>query len=194
MALTPSTMLDLATPAPDFTLTDVISGKSFNLASFSGKKALLVMFLSRHCPYVKHVQEELARLGKDYASKDIAIVAISSNDVTNYPDDAPESLKQQAKEQGFSFPYLYDEKQSAAKAYTAACTPDFFLFGKDRTLVYRGQLDNSRPGNGKPVTGKDLRAAIDALLSGKPAAAEQMPSIGCNIKWKAGNEPAYFKH
>ena len=192
MALTTSTMLALGTKAPDFTLPDVISGKAISLSTFAGKKALLVMFICRHCPYVVHVREELAKLGRDYAGKDVGIVAISSNDAANYPDDAPDQLKAMAKELGFTFPFCYDETQQTAKAYTAACTPDLFLFGKDHTLVYRGQLDDSRPGNGKPVTGKDLRAAIDAVLADKPVSPTQMPSVGCNIKWKKGNEPAYY--
>jgi peroxiredoxin len=192
MALTSSTMLRLNTSAPDFRLPDVVSGRTVSLSEFKDKKALLVMFICRHCPYVAHVQAELARLGRDYAGKNAAILAISSNDAAHYPDDAPESLKAQAKEQGFFFPYLYDESQAVAKAYTAACTPDFFLFDGSLRLVYRGQLDDSRPGNGKPVTGKDLRAALDALLAGLPVSPAQRPSAGCNIKWKPGNSPAYF--
>ncbi|MBI3011441.1 MAG: thioredoxin family protein [Candidatus Omnitrophica bacterium] len=192
MALTPSTMLALGTPAPDFRLPDVVSGNTVSLATFAGKKALLAMFICRHCPYVQHVKEGLARLGRDYAKKDAGIVAISANDAANYPEDAPDSLKAMAQDEGFAFPFCYDERQETAKAYTAACTPDFFLFGPDRTLVYRGQLDDSRPGNGKPVTGRDLRAAIDAVLAGKPVSQDQKPSIGCNIKWKPTNEPAYF--
>jgi len=192
MALTPSTMLALGTTAPEFKLPDVLSGQTISLSTFTGKKALLVMFICRHCPYVVHVKEELARLGRNYAKKDIGIVAISANDATHYPDDSPERLKQMAKELGFTFPLCYDESQQTAKAYTAACTPDFFLFDAKRTLVYRGQLDDSRPGNGKPLTGNDLRAAIDAVLIGTPVNPKQMPSIGCNIKWKTGNEPAYY--
>jgi peroxiredoxin len=184
MALTPSTMLALGTPAPDFQLPDVVSAKTISLATFARQKALLVMFICRHCPYVVHVREELARLGRDYATKDLGIVAISANDVANYPDDAPDQLKAMATELGFTFPFCYDESQETAKAYTAACTPDFFLFGPDRTLVYRGQLDDSRPGNGKPLNGRDLRAAIDAVLAGKPVSQDQRPSMGCNIKWK----------
>ena len=184
MAATPSVMLALGTRAPDFKLPDVVSGKTFTLKSFEGRKALLVMFICRHCPYVKHVEAELARLGRDYAAKDAAIVAVSSNDARAYPDDAPESLKEQARSAGFPFPYLYDESQSAAKAYSAACTPDFFLFDAERRLVYRGQLDASRPGNSEPVTGKDLRAALEAVLAGRPAAKDQRPSLGCGIKWR----------
>ena len=192
MALTPSTMLALGTQAPDFDLPDVVSGQRVSLATFAGKQALLVMFICRHCPYVQHIKEALARLGKDYAGKAIGIVAISANDAKNYPDDAPASLKAFAREEGFAFPFCYDESQTVARAYTAACTPDFFLFDAKRQLVYRGQLDDSRPGNGKPVTGRDLRAAMDAVLAGQPVNPDQQPSIGCNIKWKSGYEPAYF--
>ena len=192
MALTASTMLPLGTKAPDFQLPDVVSGEIISLSRFVGKKALLVMFICKHCPFVKHVQVELAQLGKDYVSRDVGIVAISSNDVNNYPDDAPEQLKAIAQELDFTFPLCYDESQETAKAYTAACTPDFFLFDAEQKLVYRGQLDDSRPSNGKPVTGKDLRAALDAILAGKSVNSEQNPSIGCNIKWKPGNEPSYF--
>lgn len=191
MALTASTMLPLGTKAPNFQLPDVVSGETISLSSNAGKKALLVMFICRHCPFVKHIKDELAQLGKDYVNRDVGIVAISSNDVNNYPDDAPEQLKAMATELGFTFPLCYDESQETAKAYTAACTPDFFLFDADQRLVYRGQLDDSRPSNGKPVTGEDLRAAIDAVLSGEPVNPEQKPSIGCNIKWKPGNEPSY---
>ncbi|OGS05529.1 MAG: alkyl hydroperoxide reductase [Elusimicrobia bacterium RIFCSPLOWO2_12_FULL_59_9] len=187
MALTESSMLPLGTKAPGFRLPDVVSGRAVSLEDFAGKKALLVMFLCRHCPYVKHVQKGVARLGKDYASKDVAIAAISSNDAENYPDDSPQSLQEMAREEGFSFPFLYDESQAAAKAFTATCTPDFFLFDEERRLVYRGQMDESRPSNGKPVTGKDLRAALDAVLSGQSVSKEQRPSVGCNIKWKPGN-------
>ena len=192
MVRTASTMLPLGTQAPDFHLPDVVSGETISLFSFADKKALLVMFICRHCPFVKHVQAELAQIGKDYADQSIGIVAISANDATNYPDDAPDKLKAMAQEQGFTFPLCYDESQETAKTYTAACTPDYFLFGADRCLVYRGQLDDSRPSNGKPVTGDDLRTAIDAVLAGKPVNPDQKPSIGCNIKWKPGNEPAYF--
>lgn len=191
MALTPSTMTALGTRAPDFSLSDTISGRTVSLASFAGKKALLVMFICRHCPYVQHVKEELARIGKDYLAKDIGILAVSSNDVKNYPDDAPEKLKAMAQELGFTFPFCYDETQEAAKAYGAACTPDFFLFDQKHRLVYRGQLDDSRPGNGKPVNGKDLRKAIDAVLNDQPVPSDQKASMGCNIKWKQGNQPSY---
>jgi peroxiredoxin len=184
MALTPSNMLALGTKAPDFSLSDTVSGKSVTLKNFEGCKGLLVMFICRHCPYVKHVEKELARIGKDYQGKGLAVVAISANDAKNYPDDAPASLKEQARLLGFTFPYCHDESQSVAKAYKAACTPDLYLFDRELRLAYRGQLDDSRPGNGIPVTGKDLRAAIDAVLAGKAPAADQKPSIGCNIKWK----------
>ncbi|MCS6782929.1 MAG: thioredoxin family protein [Gloeomargarita sp. SKYBB_i_bin120] len=193
MARTPSTMLDLGTPAPDFALPDVVTGKTISLSTFADKTALLVMFICRHCPYVKHIQNELAKLGQDYKDKDIGIVAISSNDAEKYPDDRPESLKEMAQELGFTFPFCYDETQEVAKAYRAACTPDFYLFDRERKLVYRGQFDDSRPGNDLPVTGKDLRAAIDAVLSGQPVSPDQKASLGCNIKWKPGNEPDYYK-
>jgi peroxiredoxin len=192
MALTASTMLPLGTQAPDFQLPDVVSGQMISLSTFAEKKALLVMFICRHCPFVKHVKAELSQLGKDYINQGLGIVAISANDVKNYPDDAPELLKAMAIELDFQFPFCYDESQETTKAYTAACTPDFFLFDAQRQLVYRGQLDESRPSNGKPVTGTDLRAAIDAVLASQPVKGEQKPSIGCNIKWKAGNEPSYF--
>jgi peroxiredoxin len=185
MALTESTMLELGTTAPDFALTDVLTGKSVRRDDFRGQKALLVMFICTHCPYVKHVEKGLAALGTDYAGKPMKIVAISSNDAVNYPDDGPAGLKQQAETQRFLFPYLYDETQAVARAYKAACTPDLYLFDGDFKLVYRGQFDGSRPGNGVPVTGEDLRAAIDAVLEAKPVAKDQKHSIGCNIKWKA---------
>jgi peroxiredoxin len=185
-------MLELGTSAPDFQLPDAVSGNLISLATIASKKAFLAMFICCHCPYVKHIQTELANLGNDYADKDIAIVAISANDIANYPDDSPEKMKAMAMELGFTFPFCYDESQENAKAYTAACTPDFFLFDGDRTLVYRGQLDDSRPGNDIPVTGKDLRAAIDTVLADQPLSPDQKPSIGCNIKWKPGNAPAYY--
>jgi peroxiredoxin len=186
-----STMLALGTKAPDFELPDVVTGLPVSIRDFDGRPALLVMFICRHCPYVRHVRGELAQLGRDFAESDLAIVAISSNDPAEYPEDAPESLAEEAREAGYAFPYLFDETQAVARAYTAACTPDFFLFDADRALVYRGQLDDSRPSNGLPVTGEDLRAAIDAVLSGGPVAQDQRASIGCGIKWRAGNEPAY---
>lgn len=192
MARTASTMLDLGTKAPDFQLPDTVSGETISLADFADKKALLVMFICRHCPFVKHIQDELARIGKDYIPQDLGMVAISANDVANHADDAPEKLKEMAQELGFNFPFCYDETQETAKAYTAACTPDFFLFDEDYKLVYRGQLDDSRPGNDAPVNGKDLRAAIETVLAGKEVDSNQKPSLGCNIKWKPGNEPDYY--
>jgi peroxiredoxin len=185
MSLTESTMLSLGTIAPDFALTSVVTGKTVHRDDFRGQKAMLVMFICAHCPYVKHINEGLAALGKDYAGKPLAIVAISSNDAATHPADSPAGLKQQAETFGFPFPYLYDESQAVAHAYKAACTPDFFLFDGDLRLVYRGQFDSSRPSNGIPVTGEDLRAAIDQVLAGTPVPADQRPSIGCNIKWKA---------
>jgi peroxiredoxin len=186
-------MLPLGTPAPAFRLPEVTTGKQVSLEDFAGRDALLVLFICRHCPYVKHIETALARLGRDYARRSLGIVAISANDAAEHPDDAPASLKVQAAEAGFSFPYLYDASQETAKAFSAACTPDFFLFDKGRRLVYRGQMDNSRPGNGKPVTGADLRAALDAVIVGRPAPGNQKPSVGCNIKWKEGHAPPYFK-
>jgi peroxiredoxin len=185
-------MLPLGTQAPDFQLPDVVSGKTISLDTFAGKRALLVMFICRHCPFVKHVQTELAQIGKDYADADVGIVAISANDATHYPEDAPDKLKDMAEQLGFMFPCCYEESQETAKAYTAACTPDFFLFDAERKLAYRGQLDDSRPGNDQPVTGKDLRFALDAMLASEALNCDQKPSIGCNIKWKPGNEPAYY--
>jgi peroxiredoxin len=191
MALTSSTMLELGTKALDFALPDVVNGKTISLDTFSGSKALLVIFLCRHCPYVQHVRGELAKLGRDYFGRSLGIVAISANDAVNFPDDRPESLKEMAVELGLNYPLCYDESQYTAKAYTAACTPDFFLYDQNRKLVYRGQLDDSRPGNNIPVTGRDLRAALDAVLAGHPVSTQQKPSLGCNIKWKTGQEPAY---
>jgi peroxiredoxin len=185
MALTESTMLELGTTAPDFVLTDVVTRKTVRRDDFRGSKALLVMFICAHCPYVKHIEKGLAALGKDYAGKSFGLVAISSNDAVTHPPDDPAGLKQQAESLGFVFPYLYDETQAVARAYKAACTPDFFLFDGNFRLVYRGQFDASRPGNGIAVTGENLRAAIDLVLAGKPVPTEQRPSIGCNIKWKA---------
>jgi thiol-disulfide isomerase/thioredoxin len=184
MAATESTMLGLGTPAPDFELPDVVSGQTIRLETFAGKRGLLVMFICSHCPYVKHIDRELGRLGEDYGGKSLGIAAISSNDAAQYPEDGPDGLRAMARGLKFTFPYCYDETQETAKAYRAACTPDFFLFDEARRLVYRGQLDDSRPGNSIPVTGGDLRAAIDAVLSGQPVNARQKPSIGCNIKWK----------
>ena len=201
MAATQSTMLELGTTAPDFALPDVSTGLISRLSDLPKEHALLVVFLCAHCPYVIHVAPELARIARDYSDKPLSIIGITSNDVSQYPADAPEPTAQFAKEQGFTFPILFDETQSIAKAYTAACTPDFFLFNLSRTLVYRGQIDNSRPSRGKDrpgsgvLNGMHLRNAIDATLSQQTLTAEQYPSIGCNIKWKPGNEPAFFvKH
>ena len=191
MALTPSTMLPLGTTAPDFQLPDT-DGKIISLASFKDKAALLVIFMCNHCPYVIHIRGGLAQLAYDYAAKNVGIVGINSNDAKNYPADSPAKMKDEVKTAGYTFPYLHDETQAVAKNYHAACTPDIFLFDRSRRLVYRGQFDASRPGNGIPVTGKDLRAAIDAVLAGKPTSELQVASIGCNIKWKAGNAPDYF--
>jgi peroxiredoxin len=192
MVRTASTMLPLGVSAPDFQLTDVVSGAAISLATFTGKPALLVMFISVHCPFVKHVQTQLAQIGKDYNAQGLGMVAISPNDIEKYPDDAAEHLAALAHAEGFNFPVCCDLSQAVAKLYTAACTPDFFLFDGDRRLAYRGQLDDSRPSNGKPVTGQDLRHAIELLLAGKEVDPNQSPSIGCNIKWIAGNEPEYF--
>ena len=184
MAQTASTMLELGTVAPDFALTDVVSGKTIRRDDFRGKNALLVMFICAHCPFVKHVEKELAKLGRDYAAQSVGIVAISSNDAATYPADNPDGLKKQAETFGFTFPYLHDESQSVARSYDAACTPDIYLFDANFKLVYRGQFDASRPSNTIPVTGQDIRSALDAVLAGKPVPADQKPSIGCNIKWK----------
>jgi peroxiredoxin len=192
MVRTASTMLPLGVSAPAFNLTDVVSGNAISLDTFTGKTALLVMFISVHCPFVKHVQTQLAQIGKDYASKGLGIVGISPNDIEKYPDDAPEHLQALAHAEGFNFPLCCDPSQAVAKVYTAACTPDFFLFDSQRHLAYRGQLDDSRPSNGKPVTGQDLRHAIESLLAGKEVDPNQRPSIGCNIKWIEGNAPEYF--
>ncbi len=180
-----SSMLTLGTQAPAFSLPDVISGQTVSLRDYADKKAVLVMFICRHCPYVKHVEKELAKIGHDYKDKDIGIIAIASNDPVSYPEDAPDSLKEQAQQLDFTFPYLFDGSQDAAKAYTAVCTPDFFLFDKERKLIYRGQLDKSRPDSGIPVSGKDLRAAMDAVLNDKEVNPNQKPSLGCSIKWKS---------
>ncbi len=192
MVQTASTMLPLGVSAPDFHLTDVVSGTPISLDTFTGKSALLVMFISVHCPFVKHVQTQLAQIGRDYKAKGLGMVAISPNDIEKYPDDAPAHLQALAHAEGFNFPVCCDLSQAVAKVYTAACTPDFFLFDRDLHLAYRGQLDDSRPSNGKPVTGQDLRQAIESLLAGTDVDPYQRPSIGCNIKWIAGNEPEYF--
>lgn len=199
MAATQSTMLELGTPAPAFSLPDVASGKQTGLADFSDKKALLVVFLCAHCPYVIHVAPELARIARDYHGKSLGIVGITANDTSAYPQDAPEPTARFASENGLSFPILFDQTQAVAIAYSAACTPDFFLFDENRKLVYRGQIDSSRPSRpSRPgvgsLDGADLRAAIDATLAGIPVTQDQRPSIGCNIKWKPGNEPKYFAH
>ncbi|MBI1248306.1 redoxin domain-containing protein [bacterium] len=191
MVKTASTMLPLGTKAPDFSLTNVDS-KTVSLSDLADAKALVVIFMCNHCPFVKHLADALAQFGKDFQAKGAAVVGISSNDVANYPDDSPELMAKEAADRGYTFPYLYDADQSAAKAYHAACTPDFFVFDGEQKLVYRGQFDASRPGNDKAITGSDLRAAVDAVLAGQPVPEPQMPSIGCNIKWMAGKEPEYF--
>ncbi len=194
MAETPSTMLALGTKAPDFRLPDSDDGRTVGLADFAGTKALLVMFICNHCPFVKHVQQELTRLAKEYQARGVAIVAINSNDAVQYPQDGPAAMKQEKARLGYTFPYLFDETQEVAKAYRAACTPDLYLFNAGQKLVYRGQLDDARPGKPVPVTGKDLRAALDAVLEGRPIDPKQKASIGCNIKWRPGNEPDYHGH
>lgn len=190
MAMTPSTMLPLGTEAPDFRLPDT-DGKIVALEDLRNAPALVVAFICNHCPFVKHIRHEFATLARDYQGKGVAVVGINSNDAANYPDDSPEMMVREKAEVGYSFPYLYDETQEVAKAYKAACTPDFYIFDGDRKLAYRGQLDGSRPGNAIPVTGKDLRSALDAVLAGRPVGDDQRPSIGCNIKWKRGNAPDY---
>ncbi len=190
MARTSSTMLPLGTPAPDFRLPD-FAGRMHSLADFACGHALLVVFICGHCPFVRHVRGEFARYAREYRAKGLAVVAINSNDLAAYPQDGPDGMRAEAAELGYDFPYLLDETQAVAHAYRAACTPDFFLFDADRRLAYRGQFDDSRPGNGQPVTGADLRAASDAVLAGRPPGAAQKPSVGCNIKWKPGNAPAY---
>lgn len=192
MVRTPSTMLPLGTKAPEFSLINV-DGRTVSLADSADSPALLVIFMCNHCPFVKHLADALAQFAYEYIGKGLAVVGINSNDVANYPADSPEQMVREAEERGYPFPYLYDETQEVAKAYRAACTPDFFLFDRDRRLVYRGQFDDSRPDSGRPITGADLRAAVDAVLAGRKPKDEQLPSIGCNIKWKPGNEPAYFR-
>ena len=188
MSLTPSNMLPLGTPAPDFSLTDT-GGKTVTLSDFQDSSALVVAFICNHCPFVKHIRSELAALSNEYLSKGVAFVAINSNDIEAYPDDNMENMQKEAESAGYHFPYLLDETQEVAKAYDAACTPDFYLFGHDQALVYRGQLDRSRPGNDIPVSGEDLRAALDSILAAEAVPEEQTPSVGCNIKSKPGNEP-----
>jgi peroxiredoxin len=190
MVATPSTMLPLGTPAPDFQLPDT-SGRVVSRDDFAAEPALLVMFICNHCPYVRHVADEIARVGRDYQDQGVAVVAVNSNDIIQQPGDDPVAMAQFAAERGFVFPYLYDETQSVAAAYRAACTPDFFLFDADRRLVYRGQLDGARPSNEVPIDGRDLRAAVDAVLAGRSIPEPQLPSMGCNIKWKPGAEPEY---
>ena len=191
MALRESRMIALGSPAPDFALPDVVSGRTVRLAELASAPALLVAFICNHCPYVKHIRAGFVAFAREYQPKGLAVVAISANDPAAYPEDAPEAMAREAKDAGFTFPYLYDETQAVARAYEAICTPDFFLFDRDRRLVYRGRFDASRPGSTVPVTGADLRAAVDALLAGRPVPAEQHPSMGCSIKWKPGNAPAY---
>jgi len=191
MSLTPSTMLSLGTEARDFTLPDIYGGK-ISFSDFKNAKAVLVMFICNHCPYVQHVRDEFVKLTKEYQNKDVAVIGINSNDFREYPDDSPEKMREEAETYGYTFPYLFDASQQVAKAFHAACTPDFFLFDMNQKLVYRGQMDDSRPGNGKPVTGADLRKALDAILEGKRAPGLQKPSIGCNIKWRKGREPEYY--
>ena len=192
MVLTPSTMLPLGTKAPAFSLPNV-DGRTVSLDDFQGAPAYLVMFICNHCPYVKHVAAELARLARDYQAKGVAVIAINSNDVSAHPADSPEQMVHEVESREYTFPYLFDETQAVAQAYKAACTPDFYIFDKAQKLAYRGQLDSSRPDSGVPVTGRDLRAALDAVVAGQAAPTDQKPSIGCNIKWKPGHEPAYFK-
>jgi peroxiredoxin len=188
-----STMLPLGTAAPNFSLPDTVSGKIVSVSQFSNAPAMVVVFMCNHCPFVKHIAASLAQFGRDMQAKKVAVVGISSNDVTIATGDTPHAMTQMAKENGYTFPYLFDESQAVAKAYKAACTPDFFLFDANKKLVYRGQFDDSRPQSGVPVTGKDLRAAVDAVLAGKPISAQQKASLGCSIKWRAGAAPEYFK-
>lgn len=192
MVRVPSTMLPLGTRAPDFRLPEPSTGRTVALSDHAASRALLVVFLSNHCPFVKHIADALAAFGREYGARGLAMVGINANDVANHPEDSPERMKDEVALRGYTFPYLFDETQEVAKAYQAACTPDFFLFDKERKLVYRGQFDASRPGNEEPITGRDLRRACDAVLAGELVSADQTPSIGCNIKWKSGNEPAWF--
>ena len=191
MALTPSTMLALGTPAPAFSLVDAVDGQSVSLADFADHPALLVMFICNHCPYVKHVQSELGRVAADFAPRGLATIAINSNDLDEYPEDGPQHMRDLARAEGWTFPFLFDETQEVAKSFRAACTPDFFLFDGEQRLVYRGQLDDSRPSTDAPVTGRDLRAAIESVLAGESVPEDQKASMGCNIKWRPGNAPDY---
>ncbi len=188
MVATPSTMSPLGTKAPDFSLPDT-DGGTVRLSDFADAPALLVAFICNHCPFVKHIAPALASLARDYQARGVAVVAINANDVERFPDDRPELMAQEVRTRGYTFPYLFDETQEVAKAYSASCTPDFFLFDAEKRLVYRGQLDDSRPESGRPATGADLRAALDAVLESRPVPEDQKPSMGCNIKWKPGNEP-----
>ena len=192
MARTPSTMLELGTLAPDFRLPDPSTGKTVSLSDRADARAYLVAFISNHCPFVQAIRHEFARVGREYSAKGVAVFAINANDAESYPADAPEAMVDEARRFGYTFPYLFDESQQVAKAYRAACTPDFFLFDAERRLVYRGQFDGARPGNDVPVDGRDLRGALEALLDGRPQTDQQRPSLGCNIKWKQGNEPDYY--
>ncbi|MCB0756537.1 MAG: thioredoxin family protein [Flavobacteriales bacterium] len=192
MARTPTVEMELGYSAPDFLLPNVVSGKSTGFSDVRGERGTVVMFICNHCPFVIHVMDELIRIGSDFKERGIGFVAISSNDVSTHPDDSPEKMKALAEEKAFPFPYLYDETQEVAKAYTAACTPDFSVFNAEAKCVYRGQLDDSRPGNNEPVNGKDLREVLDKLIAGESIPTQQKPSLGCNIKWKVGNEPEYY--
>jgi peroxiredoxin len=192
MARTPSQMIDLGTEAPNFQLPDVVSGKTIGLDDFPNAKGFMIAFICNHCPFVQLIRHEFARYGREYTERGIAVIAINSNDIDAHPEDGPDAMRDDARRFGYTFPYCLDEDQSVAKEYQAACTPDLYLFDADRKLVYRGQFDGSRPGNDVPVTGTDLRAATDALLAGQPIPSDQKASLGCNIKWRPGNEPAYF--
>ena len=192
MARTPSQMIELGTEAPNFQLPDVVSGETISLDSFPDAKGYMIAFICNHCPFVQLIRHEFARYGREYTEKGIAVIAINSNDIEAVPEDAPDAMRDDARRFGYKFPYCLDEDQSVAKAYQAACTPDLYLFDAERKLYYRGQFDSTRPGSDQPVTGEDLRNATEALLAGQPAPEPQYPSLGCNIKWKPGNEPAYF--
>jgi thiol-disulfide isomerase/thioredoxin len=192
MVSVPSTMLPLGTTVPDFVLTNAVDGKPVSPRDYAGRNGLLVMFICNHCPYVKHVKDELGRIAAEYDPKGLAVIAINANDLAGYPQDGPDRMRELALEEGWHFPFLFDDTQEVARSFKAACTPDFFLFDHKQRLAYRGQLDDSRPSTSTPVTGRDLRAAIDAVLAGKKVSEEQKPSIGCNIKWRAGNQPDYF--